>query len=193
MSGLRITALGRRAVSLALGTAVAAASAAAIAGCGPSGPPQHTARAAKPPPGFRTIANRSGRFTFAAPRSWKVRRQKRDISVSSPTLATQLLLQSDRSPRGQRTPARRYAFETLRDLANFSGETVPGPARVPGSPYRNARVSAVGRLRSARGRQRVSVVALKLPDEVTFAVTVFGGGDAATVDRIVASLRAGVR
>jgi hypothetical protein len=173
--------------------AVAALSAAAlVTGCGLDGPDQRVDPAVKPPPGWRTVVNRSGRFTFAAPSAWLVQRTGRQISVRPPTLAATVALRADRSPRGQRTPAAEYAFETLRNLPGFKGRLVPGPARIRGTPYGSARVSAVGRVRGARGRQRVSSVALRVPDQVTYSVLVYGAADAAVADTIIRTLRTGV-
>ena len=172
---------------------VGGASALLVSGCDvDGGPEQRVDPRAKPPPGWVSLANRSGRFTFAAPRDWLIKRRAREISVTSPTLATIVVLRADRSPAGQRTPASRYAFEILSELPGFEGRIVRGPANVPGSSYGNARVSAFGRVAGSPRRERVSVVALRVPDQVVYVATVYGAADARTADQIIRSIRSGL-
>ncbi len=53
-------------------------------------------------------------------------------------------------------------------------------------------MSAVGEVAGADGRQRVSVVALRIPEEVTYVVTVRGGAEAAVAAEIIRTVRSGL-
>lgn len=181
-------AAGRACVSVALAAATLAAGGCDVDG----GPDQRVDAPATPPPDWVSVASRSGRFTFAVPKQWRVERQAKEVAVRAPTLDPVVSLRADRSPAGQRTPAREYAFEILENLPGFKGRVVKGPRTVSGSPYGNARVSAVGELTGSARRQRVSVVALRIPDQVTYVATVYGGAEAPATDQIIRTVRSGL-
>ena len=176
-------------------TAAAAllAAAAVTTGCG--GDDSTTAtqpgRPAKPPPGFRTVANEAGGFTVAVPRSWRTRRIDRSTRVRSPGRLAAITITPDRTAAGRNTPPSQYARQTLEALPELEGSVDPEGRQVRGTPYSSALVRARGTIASSPRQQEIAVAALHIPDRVTFAATIFGVGRPRTVERILASIRAG--
>jgi hypothetical protein len=175
--------------------------AACCLGCGkgsPGPPPLRAERPAKPPHGWRTIANRRARFTIAAPRRWTARVRGGATLIRSPDRLVVVTVGTDRSAPGRELPVSEYARETLQDLPGFDGAVLPGTRRVRGSPYRSAVVRGGGTVRASHRRQRITVAALRVPRRATFAVLVFRNARAPvslagrTLGRMLRSLRAGV-
>ncbi|MFN2617181.1 MAG: hypothetical protein ABR581_08670 [Thermoleophilaceae bacterium] len=171
-------------------------------GCGGNGdfsaPATRADRPAKPPPGWRTVANRRAAFTIAAPKRWTVRVKHAATLLRAPGGLVAATVVADRGDAGRELPVSQYARETLQDLPDFDGSLSPRTARVRGSPYRSALVQGAGRVRTSRRLQRISVAALRVPGRVTYSVVAFRNGAvpagfaAGTLRRIFRSLRAGV-
>ena len=172
----------------------------AVGGCG-GGAKQATPRAdrpAKPPPGWRTVANRRARFTIAAPKRWTARVRDGATLIRSHDRLVVVTVAADRTAPGRELPVSQYARETLQDLPEFDGSLSPRTGRVRGSPYRSAVVQGAGTVRASRRLQRITVAALRVPGRATFVVVVFRNARvrprfaAATLRRVLRSLRAGV-
>ena len=180
---------------LALLLAVAAALG---CGCGDDrAPPARADRPAKPPPGWRTIANHRARFTIAAPKSWTARVKGAATLLRSRDGLVAVTVVADRSPAGRELAVAQYARQTLQDLPAFDGSLSLRTGRVRGSPYRSAVVQGAGRVRTSRRQQRITVAALRVPGPATYSVVAFRNGTvpqgfaAGTQRRIFRSLRSG--
>jgi hypothetical protein len=183
-----------------LGLAIAAAVAVSAAGCGDGGssPPPRVDRPAKPPAGWRTVANRRAAFTIAAPKSWTARVRGAATLIRSGDGLVAVTVAADRSAPGRELPVSQYARETLQDLPDFDGSLSARTAHVHGSPYRSAVVQGAGRVRASQRLQRITVAALRVPRRATYTVVAFrnarvpGGFAGSTLRRMLRSLRAGV-
>ena len=176
--------------------------AALCAGCGKGGgsgpPPRAADRPAKPPPGWRTVANRTAGLTIAAPRRWTVRLKDGATLIRSPDRLAVVTIGADRTAPGRELPVAEYARETLQDLPGFDGSLSEHTGRVRGSPYRSAVVQGAGTVRTSHRPQRITVGAFHLSGRVTFVLVAFRNArfpsafDASTIRRMLRSLRAGV-
>jgi hypothetical protein len=153
---------------------------------------------ARPPHGWRTIANRRAGFTIAAPRRWTARVKDGATLIRSRDRLVVVTIGADRSAPGRELSPSRYARETLQDLPDFEGSVSPRTSHVRGSPYRSAVVRGGGTVSTSHRRQRITVAVLKVRGRATFALVVFrnahvpGSFAGRTVARMLRSLRAGV-
>ena len=180
---------------------VASALAAALAGCGgDSGEEPRSGRSdppVRPPAGWRVVANEAAGFTVAAPRRWTARTRGRATLIRSPDRLVALTVAADRSRAGRELPPARYARTTLERLPGFEGSVSTSARRVPGTPYRTARVDGLGAVRTSRTAQRITVAAYRVAGEGTFAAVVFRNArvtpprDDRVVERLLRTLRAG--
>src|SRR5437764_9741572 len=176
--------------------------AALCAGCGKSGSsspaPPLADRPAKPPPGWRTVANRRAAFTIAAPRRWTARLKDGATLIRSPDRLAVVTVGADRTAPGRELPVSEYARETLQDLPGFDGSVSEHTGRVRGSPYHSAVVQGAGTVKTSHRSQRITVGAFHLAGRVPFVMVAFrnarlpSGFDAPTFRRMLRSLRAGV-
>jgi hypothetical protein len=182
--------------------AMMASAALACGGCGSGKGPGQSAKKidqpAKPPPGWRTVANRPAGFTIAAPRRWMVRVKDGATLLRSPDRLLVVTVAADRTPPGRQLPISQYARETLQDLPDFDGSLSARTGRVRGSPYRSAVVEGAGTIRTSRRVQRITVAALRVPGQVTYTVAAFRSANlarefgAGTLRRMLRTLRSGV-
>ncbi len=151
---------------------------------------------AKPPPGWRTFANRRAGFTLAVPAGWSARARKSATLIRSSDRLLAITVAADRSEPARTTPPREYARRTFRAVPGFRNLRLRTAGRVKGSPYPNARVSGTGTLADRRQRQRITVAAFRRPRQVTYTVVAFSAragpapAHAAELARMLASLRA---
>ena len=154
---------------------------------------------AKPPTGWRTVQNRAAGFTLAVPRRWKAQRKGVATIVRSDDRLVAVTFSADRSREGREVPPPLYARQTLGSLPGFEGSVDSRVRPVRGSPYRSARVEAVGRVASSPRTQRVSVAAFQIPNLVTYSAIGFRNARVAptfndrTLARVLATLRAGAK
>lgn len=171
--------------------------AALIAGCGDDdaggAATQKVDPPAKPPPGFRTLANREAGVTVAAPRSWRVRKRGAVTVLRSPGRLIAITLTADRSSAGRETAPSQYARSTIEALPGFEGSIAAEGRQVPGTPYSSGLITARGRVETSPREQEIAVAAIQVPEQVTFAATIFGVGQPRVVQRILASVRPGKR
>ena len=173
--------------------------AALAAGCGEDDGEKRSARRAdrpaKPPARWRTVANRKAGFTIAVPHGWTARTRKAATLIRSDDRLVVVTVAADRGREGRDVPARRYARQTLLNLPDFEGDVRPGTRRLRGSPYRTARVEAVGTVRTSRRLQRITVVVYRVPRRVTYTAVVFRNPrltpafDDSAVNRMLGTLR----
>jgi len=149
---------------------------------------------AKPPPGWRTFANRRAGFTVSVPPGWPTRARGSATLIRSSDRLVAVSIAADRSEPARTTAPRQYARRTFHALPNFENLKVKRTRRVARSPYMSARVDGVGTLSNRRQRQRISVAAFRRPRRVTYTVVAFsapaGVAHGAEIDALLASLRA---
>ena len=189
-----------RAIALLL----AAAAAFAIAGCGtddefagaPDPATERSDKPAKPPPGWRTFANRRAGFTLSVPRGWPTRTRKSATLIRSSDHVLAITVAADRGEAGRTIRPRRYARRTFRALPGFRKLRSAAARRVRRSPYPTARVDGTATLRERHQRQRITVAAYRRPGHVTYTVVAFSARTGAVpayagaLRRLLASLRA---
>lgn len=179
---------------LTAGALALLASALVAAGCGDDGEGGRTQKQdppAKPPAGFRTVANGEAGVTVAVPRTWRVRKQGAVTVLRSPRRLIAITLSADRSSAGRDTAPSQYARSTLESLPGFEGSIAAEGRQVPGTPYSSGLITGRGTVKTSPRAQQIAVAAIQVPGQVTFAATIFGVGDARVVERILASVRAG--
>jgi hypothetical protein len=151
---------------------------------------------AKPPPGWRTFANRPAGFTISVPPGWPARARGSATLIRSPERLLAVTVAADRSEAARTTPPREYARRTFHALPGFRDVKVTGTHKVARSPYDSARVDGAGTLAQRRQRQHITVAAFRRGRHATYAVVAFAapagrapahGGE---LDRLLASLRA---
>ena len=173
--------------------AVALAGAFAALGCGEEdefadAPDPATERSdppAKPPPGWRTFANRRAGFTLSVPPGWSARARKSATLIRSSDRLLAATVAADRSESARTTGAREYARRTFRALPGFRKLRASRPRELGRSPYPTARVDGTGTLAETRQRQRITVAAFRRPGRVTYTIIAF----AAEVGRASAHAR----
>ena len=174
-----------------------------LAGCGggdrprsPAPPPERADRAARPPAGWATVANRRAGFTIAAPPRWTRRTREAATLVRSPDRLVAVTVSADRTRAGRRVAASAYARRTLAALPGFRGIRPVARGRVSGSPYESARASGAGLYLRTGRRQRIAVAVFRRPARVTYAAVAFRDAavprrrHARTLERMLASFRA---
>jgi hypothetical protein len=128
---------------------------------------------AKPPPGWRTFANRRAGFTVSVPPGWPARARRSATLIRSSDRLVAVTVAADRSEPGRTTRPRPYARRAFRAIPGFR-KLKPGAAhRVARSPYPSARVDGTGTLEDRRQRQRITVAAFRRPRRVTYTVIAF--------------------
>ena len=153
-------------------------------------------RPAKPPPGWRTIANGRAGFTLSVPPGWPARTRRIATLIRSPEGLVAVTVAADRSEPGRTTRPRPYARRTFRALPGFRRLRSARARRVRHSPYPAARIDGQGTLASRRQRQHITVAAFRRPGHVMYTIVAFGARTgptrvhAGTLDRLLASLRA---
>ena len=151
---------------------------------------------AKPPPGWRTFANRRAGFTVSVPPGWPARARGSATLIRSPERLLAVTVAADRSEAARTTPPREYARRTFRALPGFRALKLTGTRKVAKSPYDNARVEGAGTLAQRRQRQHITVAAFRRGKHATYAVVAFaapaGGASVheGELNRLLASLRA---
>lgn len=153
----------------------------AAAGCGgedefkgsPDPATERNHRAAKPPPGWRTFANRRAGFTLSIPRDWRARTRRGATLIRSSDRLMAITVAADRSSDGRETRPRRYARQAFRALPGFRRLRPREAARVRRSPYASRRMDGSGVLARRRQRQRITVAAFQRRGRVTFTVVAF--------------------
>lgn len=151
---------------------------------------------AKPPPGWRTFANRQAGFTVSVPRDWAARKRGSATLIQSSDRLLAITVAADRSAPGRRTRPAVYARRAFRSLPNFRRLRASRTRRVAGSPYPSTRVDGRGTLKGRRQRQRITVAAFRRPRRVTYTVVAFSAEldgaatHAASVKLLLRSLRA---
>jgi len=128
---------------------------------------------AKPPPGWRTFANRRAGFTLAVPSEWTTRARRSATLIRSSDRLLAVSAAADRSEAGRTTQPRQYARRAFRALPGFEKLKARAAGRVARSPYPSARVDGIGTLAEGRRRQRITVAAFRRPDRVTYAIVAF--------------------
>lgn len=131
-------------------------------------------RPAKPPPGWRTLANRQAGFTISVPRGWTVRTQGTATLIRSRDRLLAVTVAADRSESGRTMRPRAYARRAFRAIPGFRRLRAQRVRRVGDSPYPNARVDGRGTLAGRRQRQHISVTAFRRARRVTYSVVAFG-------------------
>jgi hypothetical protein len=183
--------------------AVGLLAASAVAGCGeeeklagsPDPATERSDRPAKPPPGWRTFANRRAGVTLAIPADWVARTRSSASLIRSGDRLLAVTVAADRSEPGRRTRPRAYARRAFRALPGFRRLRMGRARPVPRSRYPSARVDGAGTLARRRQRQRITVAAFRRPGRVTFTVVAFaaevGGAPAhaESLKLLLASLR----
>jgi hypothetical protein len=143
------------------------------------------------------VRNPRAGFTIAAPRSWTARTRRGATLIRSRDRLVAITVGADRTDEGRSTSPGPYARQLLDDLPNFEGSVKPQARRVPGTPYRTARVEGAGVLKTAKRPQRITIVAYHLPNAVTFAAVVFRNpaaeppADRQAVERLLRTFRSG--
>ena len=151
---------------------------------------------AKPPPGWRTFANRRAGFTLAVPPGWPARARESATLIRSSDRLLAVTVAADRSEPGRTTGPRPYARRAFRAIPGFRDLKLSTLRRVARSPYPSARVDGTGTLVQRRQRQRITVAAFRRPGRVTYSVIAFsapvGGAPAhaGELGLLLASLRA---
>ena len=140
---------------------------------GDSSRPQPSARPGEPPPGWRTVRNRTVGFTVAAPKAWPADSSRRTTLIRSDDQLVSLTIAADRSASGRRLPPARYARRTLSSLPGFRGRIDRRAPRVRRSPYPSAVVSGTGTVSTTIRRQRISVAAYRVAGNGTYTAIVF--------------------
>ena len=175
-----------------------------VAGCGgedeiggsPDPATERSDRPARPPAGWRTLANRAAGFTISVPRDWSARTRRSATLVRSRDRLLVVTVAADRSEPGRETPPARYARRAFRAVPGFRRLALRGTRRVARSPYPSARVDGAGTLAARRQRQRITVAAFRRPGRVTFTVVSFAAvvdgraPHAGSLSTLLASLRA---
>ena len=128
---------------------------------------------AKPPPGWRTFANRKAGFTVSVPLDWSARRRGSATLIRSADRLLAVTIAADRSEPGRRTKPAVYARKAFRALPNFRRLRRARTRRVVGSPYPSARVDGRGTLAGRKQRQRITVAAFRRPRRATYTVVAF--------------------
>jgi hypothetical protein len=131
-------------------------------------------RPAKPPPGWRTLANRRAGFTLSVPRAWTARKRGSATLIRSSDGLLAVTVAADRSEPGRTTPARAYARRTFRALPGFRKLRAQRVRPVRRSRYRSGRVDGRGTLGRRRQRQHITVAAFRRPGRVTYSLIAFG-------------------
>ena len=154
----------------------------ALAGCGGDDeqPAERSDRAARPPAGWRSVENASAGFTISVPRSWRTRTRAAATLIRSRDRLVAVTVAADRSADARETPPARYARQVLEALPGFEGTTADAVRRVPGSPYRSARIEGEGSVRTSRRPQRITVAVLQRPGRVSYSVISFRNPTLAT-------------
>ena len=134
---------------------------------------EHADAPARPPSGWKTVRNRAAGFTLSVPKSWTARVKSAATVIRSKDKLLVITVAADRGDEAQELSAGDYAKRTLEALPDFEGSVLPGAHRVRGSPYRSARVDGAGSLKTSKRVQRITVVAYKRPDQVTYALVAF--------------------
>jgi hypothetical protein len=141
---------------------------------GESRPPRERAdKPVEPPRGWRTVENAPAGFTLAVPRSWTARTKGEATLIRSRDRLLVLTVAADRGKAGRELAAAVYARQTLEALPEFEGSLSPASRRVRGSPYESARVEGRGSVRTSKRPQRITVVAYRRPQLVTYAAVAF--------------------
>lgn len=175
--------------------ALAGALAAGLGGCGGDGGGARD-EPARPPAGWHTVRNEDASFTVAVPRSWRARTRDEATLLRSGDGLAVITIAADTSSSSGELSLGHYARRTLQELPEFEGSVAPRTSRVAGSPYRSARVEAVGTVRTNNQGQRITVAALRRGD-TTYVVVAFRNARAPrsanerTLNGVLASLRAG--
>lgn len=175
------------------------------AGCGddddeftdaPDPATERTDPPAKPPPGWRTFANRRAGFTISVPPGWPARARGSATLIRSSDRLVAVSVAADRSEPARTTTPQQYARRTFRALPGFRNLKMQRAREVARSPYMSARVDGAGTLANRKQRQRITVAAFRRPRRVTYTVVAFSapaGGRAAhsrEITALLASLRA---
>jgi len=134
---------------------------------------EHADAPARPPSGWKTVRNRAAGFTLSVPKSWTARVKSAATVIRSKDKLLVITVAADRGDEAQELSAGDYAKRTLEALPDFEGSVLPRAPRVRGSPYRSARVDGAGSLKTSKRVQRITVVAYKRPDQVTYALVAF--------------------
>lgn len=165
----------------AVAAAAALALAAGFSGCGgdeavdgsPDPATEPTDRPANPPPGWRTVTNRTAGFTIAVPRDWTARTRRGATLVRSGDSLLALTVAADRSQAGRDTPAEEYARSAFEALPGFRRLRAGEPRALQASPYENARLDGSGTLAARDQRQRITTAAFRRPGRATWTVVAF--------------------
>ena len=128
---------------------------------------------AKPPPGWRTFANRRTGFTVSVPPGWSVRVRRSATLIRSPDRLVAVTIAADRSEPARTMPPREYARRTFRALPGFRRLKAAAARPVEHSPYPSARVHGTGTLADTRQRQRITVAAFRRARRVTYTMVAF--------------------
>lgn len=178
--------------------------AAVAAGCGdedklagsPDPATERSDRPAKPPPGWRTFANRRAGFTVSVPLGWAARGRGSATLIRSSDRLLAVTIAADRSEPGRTMKPATYARRAFRALPNFRRLRAVRTRRVAGSPYPSARVDGRGTLAGRKQRQRITVAAFRRQRRATYTVVAFSaeldgaGAHAASLGVLLRSLRA---
>jgi hypothetical protein len=128
---------------------------------------------AKPPPGWRTFANRRTGFTVSLPPRWSARVRRSATLIRSPDRRVAATVAADRSEPARTAAPREYARRTFRALPGFRRLEAGGARPVARSPYPSARVNGSGTLAETRQRQRITVAAFRRARRVTYTIVAF--------------------
>jgi len=151
---------------------------------------------AKPPPGWRTFANRRAGFTVSVPPGWPARARGSATLIRSPERLLAVTIAADRSEAARTTRPNGYALRAFRALPGFRGLKPMQRRRVARSPYPSARVDGIGTLAQRRQRQHITVAAFRRGKHATYAVVAFAApaghalAHAGELNQLLASLRA---
>jgi len=184
--------------------AVAPIALAAAVGCGeeeefagsPDPASERNDPPAKPPPGWRTFANRRAGFTLSVPPGWPARARKSATLIRSSDRLLAVTVAADRSEAGRTTGPRQYAQRAFRALPGFENLKPRAARRVARSPYPSERVDGSGTFTDRRQRQGITVAAFRRPNRVTYTVVAFSASvgrapaHAGELAQLLASLRA---
>ena len=151
---------------------------------------------AKPPPGWRTFANRRAGFTLSVPPGWPARTRRTATLIRSPEGLVAVTVAADRSESGRTTRPRPYARRAFRALPGFRQLRITRTRPIHQNPYPATRIDGQGTLVSRGQRQHITVAAFRRPRQVMYTIVVFAARTgptrvhAAALDRLLATLRA---
>ena len=139
-----------------------------------SGPREESShRPAKPPHGWRTVRNRRAGFTLSVPRTWLARTRGPATLIRSDDQLVSATVAADRTAGEREGNPKAFGRRTIKSLPGFRGRISRRAGRIPGTPYRTARVEARGRVANSRVVQRITAAVFQRPRRAIYEVLVF--------------------